>query len=193
MARREWRVTVGVTLLALALLGWIGTLFITPLLQHPDSAEDLTAAWKRAGATPLGQSTMATVPPGQTLVAFLVGTDLYGIAGTTGGACTAVGDDGARVDLDWPVLIDRSLTGVLADGQESVAIAGWSNPTDHDVRVEIRCNSADSTVDHFVAMPTRTGRIAHAPWFQPWLWITLAVLGVAFVATGARRITPPSR
>lgn len=185
--------TAGVSLLALALLGWIGTLFITPLLQRTASAEDLTAAWKRAGATPLGQSTTATVPPGQTLVAFLVGTDLYGIAGTTGGACTATGDDAARVDLGWPVLIDRSLTGVLADGQQTVPIAGWTNPTDHDVRVAIRCSSQDSTVDHFVAMPTRTGRLAHDPWFQPWLWVALAVAGVAVIATGAQWITPPSR
>ncbi len=184
---------MGASLLTLALLGWIGTLFITPLLQHPDSIEDLTAAWKQARATPLGQSTIATVPPGQTLVVFLVGTDLYGIAGTTGGSCSSAAGDGAPIDLGWPVLIDRSLTGVLADGQETVAIAGWANPTDHDVRVGIRCSSEDSTVDHYVAVPTRTAVVTQTPWFQPWLWGALAVLGVALIATGAQWITRPSR
>jgi hypothetical protein len=90
-------------------------------LQHPDTTEDLTAVWKQAGGTPLGQSSTVAVPPGQTLVAFLVGTDLYGIAGTTGGTCTA--DTGGRtLDLGWPVQLNWSLTDVLNDGQQIVAM-----------------------------------------------------------------------
>ena len=192
MAGAGRRVKVGLATVVLALSGWIGTLLAVPLLQQPDTTEDLTAAWTQSGPTPLGQPTTVAVPPGQTLVAFLVGTDLYGIAGTTGGSCTAE-SNGRPVDLGWPVQINRSLTNVLENGQETVGIAGWTNHTDRGVRVEIRCTTSDSTVDHYVAVPTRTGVVTQTPWFQPWLWVTLAVVGVGFVAAGAKWITPPSR
>ena len=185
------RVTVGVSLLALALAGWVGTLFLAPLHQHPDRAEDLTAAWTRAGPTRLGQPTTVVVPSGQTLVAFLVGTQLN-TAGTSTGSCTA-SRDGRPVDLGWPVQIDRSLTGVLADGQQTVAIAGWTSDAGNDVRVEIRCSSKDSGVQHYVAIPTRTAVLTKNPWFQPWAWVVTAVVGIALIAAGAEWITPPSR
>lgn len=184
--------SVGVAILALALLGWIGTLVALPFLHHPDTVEDLTAVWKQAGSTALGQATAVTVPPGQTLVAFLVGTQIYGSGGTTGGACTATAD-GATVDLGRPVFINPSLTGVLRDGQETVAIAGWTNDTDGPVRVDIRCSTEDSTVDHFVAVPTRTAAVARNPWFQPWLWVAVAVVGTGVVASGMDWLSPPSR
>jgi len=192
MAGAGWRVKVGLGTVVLALLGWIGTLLAVPLLQQPDTTEDLTAAWTQAGPTPLGQATTVAVPPGQTLVAFLVGTDLYGIAGTTGGSCTAE-SDGRPIDLAWPVRINRSLTDVLDDGQQTVEIAGWTNTTERGVRVEIRCTTSDSTVDHYVAVPTRTAVVTQTPWFQPWLWVASAVVGAALIATGAQWITPPSR
>jgi hypothetical protein len=191
MAGGGRRVTAGVAVLGLALLGWIGTLLVVPLLQQPDTTEDLTAAWTQAGPTALGEPTAVSVPAGQTLVAFLVGTDLYGIAGTTTGDCTAV-RDGRPLELGRPVHINRALTGVLADGQETVAVAGWTNATDIPVRVEVRCTTSDSTVDHYVAVPTRTAVVAHDPWFQPWGWVAIGVIGLAVIVTGVRRLNPPS-
>lgn len=191
MANRGRRVTVGVAVLGLALLGWIGTLVLVPLLQQPRTTEDLTAAWTQAGPTPLGESTAVSVPAGQTLVAFLVGTDFYGIAGTTSGTCTAA-SDGRPLELSRPVHINRSLTGVLADGQETVAVAGWRNTAAQAVSVEVRCTTGDSTVDHYVAVPTRTAVVAHDPWFQPWGWVAVAVVGLAVIVTGVQRVNPPN-
>ena len=57
MAGGARRVMAGVAVLGLALLGWIGTLLVVPLLQQPDTTEDLTAAWTQAGPTPLGEPT----------------------------------------------------------------------------------------------------------------------------------------
>lgn len=192
MADRGRRVTAGVAVVALAFLGWFATLVAVPFLQRPDTVENLTAGWTQAGPTPLGAATTVTVPPDQTLVAFLVGTDLYGIAGTTGGSCTAARGS-APVDLGWPVQIDRSLTGVLDDGQETVAIAGWTNTTGEPATISIRCTTADSGVDHYVAVPTRTAVVTTDPWFQPWAWVGLALVGVVLIAAGAQRINPPSR
>lgn len=178
--------TVGLVAVGLALLGWVVTLFAVPFLQHPNATEDLTAVWTQAGPTPLGQSTSVAVPPAQTLVAFLVGTDLYGIAGTTTGSCTAT-RDGQPVHLDGRVQIERSLTGVLEDGQETVAIAGWTNATDGVVRVEISCTTGDSTAHHYVVVPSRTAVVTRDPWFQPWGWVVIAVLGVAFIVAGVEK------
>jgi hypothetical protein len=192
MAGAGRRVTIGAAVLGLALLGWVGTLLVVPLLQQPKTTEDLTTAWKQAGPTSLGESTAVSVPAGQTLVAFLVGTDLYGIAGTTTGACTAA-RDGRPLELGHPVHINRSLTDVLTAGQETVAVAGWTNTTSRSVSVEVRCTTGDSTVDHYVAVPTRTAVVAHDPWFQPWGWIATAVVGLVVIVTGVRRVNPPSR
>jgi hypothetical protein len=183
--------TTGAALLAVALLGWIGTLVALPFLRNPAVTEDVTAAWKQAGPTTLGRTAAVTVPPRQTLVAFLVGTQIYGPGGTTGGSCTATGD-GSSVDLGR-VLINQSLNGVLRDGQETVAIAGWTNDGDAPVRVDIRCITNDSTVDHFVAVPTRTAVGIQNPWFQPWLWVAVATLGVAVFISGLDWLSPPSR
>jgi len=192
MVRGGLLVKAGLATVALALLGWIGTLLAVPLLQHPPTTEDLTAAWTQAGPTPLGQSTAVAVPPGRTLVAFLVGTGLYGIAGTTGGSCTATAG-GRPVDLNWPVQINRSLTAVLQDGQETVAVAGWTNPGGDTVRDEILCTSNDSTVDHYVAVPSATAVVTRDPWFQPWGWIAMASVGVAVTVLGVLRLNRPSR
>jgi glycogen debranching enzyme len=162
------------------------------MTQKPDTTEDLTTAWTEAGPTRLGQPTTVGVPPGQTLVAFLVGTQLNTTAGTSTGSCTAT-RDGRPVDLSWPVQIDRSLTGVLTDGQQTVAIAGWTNNANSDVRIEIRCSSADSGVNHYVAIPTRSAVLTKNPWFQPWGWIALATVGVGLIVSGWQWISPPSR
>ena len=183
---------LGLATVLLALLGWIGTSFAVPFLQHPDTTEDLTTVWKQAGATPLGQSSTIAVPPGQTLVAFLVGTDLSGIAGTSGGSCTA-STDGRTLDLGWPVQLDWTLTDVLNDGQQSVAIAGWTNRDVRTARVAIGCSTGDSTVDHYVAVPSRTAVVIRYPWFQPWGWAALAAVGLALAVLGVLRVNSPSR
>ena len=175
--------TAGVVIIGLALLGWLATLIAVPILQRPHSTEDLTAVWTQAGPTPLGQSTSVTVPPGQTFVAFLVGTSLYGGSGTTTGSCTA-SEGGQPVRLSGRVQIERSLTGVLDAGQETVAIAGWNNATGRTVRLEVVCRSDDSTVQHYVAVPSRTAVLTRQPWFQPWGWVAVAVVGVALVVMG---------
>ncbi|MGV0991362.1 MAG: hypothetical protein ACOYB7_03825 [Mycobacterium sp.] len=180
----------GLALMAVALVGFVATLVIHPLLLRPHSFEDLTAAWSKAGPTALGTSAAVAVPPGATLVAFLVGTQLLGSAGTTTGTCSAT-SAGRTIELGSPVQIERSLTGILKPGQETVAVAGWTNNGSADARVEISCQSSDSGVDHFVAVPTRTGVVDHNPWFQPWAWVALAVAGGAVM--GAGLVRPTSR
>ncbi len=170
----------------LALLGWLVTLAVVPFTQKPRVTEDLTTAWTQAGPTRLGRPTTVPVPPGQTLVAFLVGTDLYGIAGTTTGTCAASAG-GRPIALSGRVQIDRSLTGVLPDGRQTVAIAGWTNTGDTTADVGIRCESKDSTVDHYVAVASRTAVLTRDPWFQPWVWAGVGTLGAALIAAGLLR------
>lgn len=178
---------VGLAIVALALAGWLATLLTVPFLLQPRGLEDLTSAWAKAGPTPLGRPTTTEVPPGQTLVAFLVGTDLTGIAGTTTGDCTAT-RDGAPVPLAWPVYINPSLSGILRQDEQTVAIAGWTNDTPGLVRVEIRCTSGDSTVKHYVALPSGTAVVARDPWFQPWAWVALGAVGAALTIIGLLRV-----
>lgn len=140
------------------------------------------------GATPLGDSRTVAVPQGQTLVAFLVGTDLRSIAGTTTGSCSAsAADTGRPIELSWPIQINPGLSGVLSNGQQVVAIAGWTNDDRTPVNVEITCGSVESTVEHYAAIPTRTGTLPRDPWFQPWDWLTLGTLGVLAIVIGLAR------
>lgn len=180
------RIRVGVVAIALALTGWLLTMVVNSHSANPTTTEDLTAVWKQAGATPLGSTATVTVPADSTLVAFLVGTDLYGIAGTTTGSCTAESGD-AEIRMRRPVHINRSLTGVLRDGQQTVAIAGWANRTGDPVTLAVRCDSRDSTVEHFVAVPSRSAVVETDPWFQPWGWLALGAIGATLVAAGAKR------
>lgn len=182
--RRASLVTLGVATAALALAGWLATTLGVSFAARPATTEDLTAAWTQAGSTRLGSTARVRVPEGSTLVVFLVGTGLYGIAGTTTGSCTA---EPPAVRLDRPVHINRSLTGVLGDGRQSVAIAGWTNHTGTPANVTIRCDSRDSGVEHFVAVPTSTAVVETDPWFQPWGWLALAAAGAALIAVGATR------
>lgn len=175
-------------MMALALVGFVATLVIHPLLLRPHTFEDLTAAWNKAGTTALGTSVTVVVPPGDTLVAFLVGTQLLGSAGTTTGTCAAT-SAGRTIELGSPVQIERSLTGILKPGQETVAIAGWTNSRSANAVVQISCGSSDSGVEHFVAVPTRTGVVDHEPWFQPWAWVALAVAGGGVTVAGLVRPT----
>jgi hypothetical protein len=168
--RAGWLVKTGLGLVGLAVIGWLVTLLAVSFTARPHSVEDLTAVWRKAGPTALDATASVTVPPGDTLVAFLVGTDLTGIAGTTGGSCSAT-SQGHPLGLTWPVQIETVLSGILEPGQQTVPIAGWSNDGSRDALVEISCSTRDSTVSHFVAVPTRTGAVEHDPWFQPWLWI----------------------
>lgn len=186
--RTHVAVKTGITMIALALIGFVVTLVVHPFVVRPDSVEDLTAAWKKAGPTALGVSSTVLVPAGDTLVAFLVGTQLVGSAGTTTGTCSAT-SAGRTIELGSPVQIERSLTGVLQNGQETVAVAGWTNTGPADAVVEISCRSRDSTVEHFVAVPTQTGVVEHRPWFQPWAWVALAAAGAVLTAVGMPRPT----
>lgn len=185
MTRRAW-VVIGVAVAAVALAGWFTTMLALSFAANPDTTEDLTAEWIRSGPTPLGSPDTVTVPAGQTLVAFLVGTQLRGIAGTTTGTCAA-STDGHPLPLGWPVHVNRSLTGILTDGQETVAVAGWTNHSASPVTVQITCDSRDSTVEHFVAVPSRTAALETRPWFQPWGWAGLGAFGVAVALAGLLR------
>ena len=180
----------GLGLLCLAVVGWLVTLIAVSFTARPHTFEDLSAAWRNAGPTALGATTSVTVPPGDTLVAFLVGTDLTGTAGTTGGDCSA-NSRGRPLPLGWPVQIETLLTGILEAGQQTVPIAGWRNDGSDDAVVDIACSTRDSTVDHFVAVSTRTGVVEHSPWFQPWLWLGIGGIGLtlltAAVAAGLPR------
>lgn len=186
--RTHVAVKTGITMIALALIGFVVTLVVHPFVVRPDSVEDLTAAWKKAGPTALGVSSTVVVPAGDTLVAFLVGTQLFGGAGTTTGTCSAT-SAGQIIELGSPVQIERSLTGILKNGQETVAVAGWPNRGPSDAVVEISCRSSDSTVEHFVAVPTHTGVVEHRPWFQPWAWVALAATGAVLTVVGMARPT----
>lgn len=150
------------------MIGWLGTEVAVPLATGPDGIEDLTSAWSQAGPTPLGGSATVAVAPRQTLVAFIVGTDLRSIAGTSAGRCVATAS-GRPLPLGWPVVVNPSLTGVLRGDQQTVA------------------DSADSTVESFTAVPTRTAVVVRDPWFQPWGWVGLAVLGALAAVLGVRR------
>lgn len=184
---RSRLIKIGAAIVAVAVIGWLATTIALSFAARPDGTEDLTAAWTSAGATPLGRPTEVTVPAGSTLVAFLVGTQLLGGAGTTTGTCTAT-DAGVPLALGWPVHINHSLSGVLPDGRETVAIAGWTNRSGAPVTARIRCGSGDSTVDHFVAVPTRTAVVESRPWFQPWGWAGLAATGFVLMGIGFARI-----
>lgn len=186
MNRGEPLVKLGMAGVLVAVLGWVVTLTVVPFTQKPLVTEDLTAAWTHAGPTPLGEQTTVPVPPGHTLVAFLVGTDLYGIAGTTTGTCAA-SLGGRPIDLSGRVQIDRSLTGVLRDGQQTAAIAGWRNTGKTTSDVAIRCRSGDSTVEHYVALDSRTAVLTRDPWFQPWGWAGVGALGAALIGAGLLR------
>lgn len=182
-------VLTGLGLLVVSLAGWLATLLGSAWAAQPDTIEDLTAVWPVAGVTPLGSSTTVSVPPGQTLVALLVGTDLRGIAGTTTGTCTA--RSGAEsLALDQPVLLDFSVTGPLAGEREAVAIAGWRNAGESAATVDITCTTNDSTVEGFVAVPSSTAGFPKDPWFQPWGWVALG--GVAAMLTALGLVRSPT-
>ncbi len=179
-------VPAGLGLLVVSLAGWLATLLGASWAGQPDTIEDLTPVWPGAGVTPLGASVTVSVPSEQTLVALLVGTDLRGIAGTTTGTCTARSGTGS-VPLDQPVLLDFSVTGRLAGDREAVAVAGWRNAGEEDLSVDISCDTRDSTVQGFVAVPSRTAAFPKDPWFQPWGWVALGGAGVMLTTLGVVR------
>lgn len=179
-------VPAGLGLLVVSLAGWLATLLGASWAGQPDTIEDLTPVWPGAGVTPLGASVTVSVPSEQTLVALLVGTDLRGIAGTTTGTCTARSGTGS-VPLDQPVLLDFSVTGRLAGDREAVAVAGWRNAGEEDLSVDISCDTRDSTVQGFVAVPSRTAAFPKDPWFQPWGWVALGGAGAMLTTLGLVR------
>lgn len=183
--------TIGLALIALAFAGFLVTMIATSMSARPGGArdpgvEDLSDAWRAAGPTPLGGSTAVRVPPRETLVAFLVGTQLGGAAGTSTGRCAADAD-GREITLGWPVDVNPSVDATLTHGSDLVAVGGWTNPGNASVAVRVSCNSADSGVDHFVAVPTRTAVVRHIPWFQPWGWAGLAGFGAMLLGAGVFR------
>lgn len=186
-------VAAGLCLAAIAAVGWLVTVVGISFATAPDAIEDLTAAWKSAGPTPLGGATTVRVAHGETMVAFLVGTDLSGIAGTSTGTCSADAQ-GQAVELGWPVHINQSLTGLLVAGQEAVPVAGWTNDLSggEPVTVRITCTSSDSTVDHFVAVATKTAVVEADPWFQPWAWVGIGAVGVVLTGLGISRLSRQS-
>lgn len=177
----------GLGFLAVGLVGWLATLLASAWAARPAVIEDLTAVWPVAGSAPLGGSVTVSVPPGETLVAFLVGTDLRGTAGTTTGTCAAQAG-AAAVPLASPVLLDFSVDGLFTGNREAVAVAGWRNAGDDAVAVEISCDTADSTVDGFVAVPSKSAAFPSDPWFQPWGWVTLGSLGGVLIVVGLVRL-----
>ena len=179
-------VPAGLGLQAAPPAGWLATLLGASWAGQPDTIEDLTPVWPGAGVAPLGASVTVSVPSEQTLVALLVGTDLRGIAGTTTGTCTARSGTGS-VPLDQPVLLDFSVTGRLAGDREAVAVAGWRNAGEKDLSVDISCDTRDSTVQGFVAVPSRTAAFPKDPWFQPWGWVALGGAGVMLTTLGVVR------
>lgn len=179
-------VRVGIAVIAAAAIGLIATSLLTSFRGRSHGTEDLSAVWRAADATPLGQSTTVTVPAHQTLVAFIVGTDLGGLPGTSSGSCAAEAA-GTKIDLGWPVHIDSSVDATLTRGLERVAVSGWTNRGQGPAVVDISCTAADSGVKHFVALPTRTAVVEHRPWFQPWGWIAVAGLGAGLIAWAALR------
>lgn len=183
----EALVLAGLGAVAVAATGWLGTVIGTSFAAQPEVTEDLTPAWSAAGTTALGGSATVTVPPGQTLVAFLVGTDLTGIAGTTTGTCSAESGAG-RIDLSWPVLLNFSVTGLLGGDREAVAIDGWRNTGSTAAAVDISCDTRDSTVEGFVAVSSATAAIPRDPWFQPWGWLALGAAGAGLAAAGVLRL-----
>ncbi|MBU3750122.1 MAG: hypothetical protein FGM52_06660 [Mycobacterium sp.] len=184
MPRRGGRlILMGLAIAAFAVLGWLITVIATGWISHPKTTEDLTGVWSAAERTPLGETTTVSVPPGQTLVAFLVGTDLGSIAGTTSGSCTAT-SAGSPVELSWPVLLNHAVEARKTDGLERVATAGWTNHTGSASVVDISCTTADSTVRYFVALPSRTAALVDPPWFQPGGWVALGAVGAALITAG---------
>lgn len=181
MAKRL--LVAGLAAVAAAVLGWGVTFLAAGWAAYPDTVEDLTGVWTEAGPTPLGGTAAVGVPPGQTLVAFLVGTDLRGFAGTTSGSCKAT-SSGGPIGLRWPVLLDYSVDARLTGGLEAVATAGWTNHGRTTADVAISCTTIDSTVRYFVAVPSGTARLADRPWFQPWGWVTLGAAGAALIVAG---------
>lgn len=179
-------VLAGLGLLVVSPAGWLVTLLGSAWAAQPDTIEDLTPVWPAAGVAPLSSSATVLVPPEQTLVAFLVGTDLRGIAGTTTGTCAARSGAGPLA-LDQPVLLDFSVAGPLAGEREAVAIAGWHNAGERAVSVDITCATGDSTVDGFVAVPSRTAGFPKDPWFQPWGWVALGGAGAMLTTFGLVR------
>lgn len=177
----------GIALMIAAAVGWIGTSLVSSFAASDNAGrEDLTAQFQAAGDTLLGQSTTVTVQPGQTAVAYLVGTGLHGTAGTTTGDCSALDANGAVLDVSDSIHIDTGLTGVLAPGQELVAIAGVQ-PEGAAV-LTVTCDSRDSGVDHYVVVASNRATITSTPSWSPWAWVLGGLLGVALIGIGYARL-----
>jgi len=177
----------GIALVIAAVVGWIGTSLVSSLAaSHNAGREDLTAQFQSAGSTALGQSTTVSVQPGQTAVAYLVGTGLHSTAGTTTGDCSAREENGSSLDVFDGVHIDTSLTGVLSPGQELVAIAGVR--PDRAAALTITCDSHDSGVDHYVVVASNVATIAATPSWSPWAWIVGGLAGIALIGIGVARL-----
>lgn len=176
-------ITVGLAAGLLAVLGWLATTVALSFAAQTHVTEDLSAVWTPKSRTPLGRSVAVEMPADQTLVALLVGSQLQGIAGTTTGTCTASAS-GQPLPLAWPVHLDWRVEGRLEVQQQAVAVAGWTNPGASAVTAIVACDTPDSTVAYFVAVPSESAVIAQDPWFQPWAWVALGIFGLSLLVVG---------
>ena len=178
---------IGIVLILGSVIGWIATSFVSSMAASGESGrEDLTVQFHEAGPTPLGQPATVTLRAGQTAVAYLIGTGLHGTAGTTTGTCHARDEQNQSVAVTSNVFIETSVSDVLKAGQELVAVGGVS--TDHDVTLSITCDTSDSGVDHFVAVPTNAGTVATPPSWSPTAWIVAGLLGTALITAAFPRL-----
>lgn len=177
----------GIAVVIAAVIGWIGTSLVSSIAASGNAGrEDLTSEFRAAGPTALGRSTTVTLRPGQTAVAYLVGTGMHGTAGTTTGDCSAHDESSSSLDVSTSVHIDTSLSGVLSPGQELVAIAGVR--PDRAAVLTFTCDSRDSGVDHYVVVASNVATVATTPRWSPWAWILGGLAGIALIGVGVARL-----
>lgn len=185
--RSERLVVLAVIMAVLALAGWIGTTVFTQFAAANGArSEDLSARFIAAGPSELGASVKVPVEAGQSAVAFFVGEDLHGVAGTTTGSCTATDADGAPVEFLYSVVLDSTLVNVLAEGKQHKAIS--AAPVDRTTTLSATCTARDSGVDSFYVVPSDQATFVSTPAWHPWAWFILAGAAAIMFVIGVMRL-----